>query len=63
MRIKVKANLILTIPDPKEGERAGDFVLAAEQHINSLGFAETIDTGTKVGFRIHVSGEEPKVTE
>ena len=36
MRIQVKANLILTIPEPTEGETAEEIILAAEQYINSL---------------------------
>lgn len=36
MRIEVKANLILTIPEPTKGETAEEIILAAEQCINNL---------------------------
>jgi len=63
VKIETTAKLILTVPDPKEGEFAGDYVLAAEQYINGIGFTEMLETRTKVGIRIHTSGQVPKVTE
>ena len=63
MKIEVEAKLILTVPEPKKGEFAGDFVLAAEQAINEVAFFVVPKTGTTVGIRIHVSGKVPKVTE
>lgn len=62
MRIEVKAKLILTVPEPKQNEFAGDFVLAAEQQINDKAALVVMPkTKTKVGIRIHVDGEVPKV--
>ena len=64
MRIETEAKLILTVPDPAEGESAEDFVLAAEQEINQRMTRFYIPkTDTQVGIRIHVSGERPKVIE
>ena len=63
MIIETTAKLILTIPEPATGEFAGDFVVAAERFINGLGALKMVKTRTKVGIRVHVSGEAPKVTE
>ena len=64
MRIEVEAKLILTIPEPKGNEFAGDIVLAVEQGINKyLALMIMPKTKTEVGVRIHISGKVPKVTE
>ena len=62
MKIEVEAKLILTVPEPKENEFAGDIVLAIEQGINKHSAIMIMPkTKTKVGVRIHVSGKAPKV--
>lgn len=63
MRIEVKAKIILTIPEPKQDEFAGDFVLATEQFVNNLQGFNMSETHTAVGVRLHVSGKAPKVIE
>lgn len=64
MKIEAKAKLILTVPEPKQHEFAGDIVLAVEQGINKhVGLMIMPKTKTKVGVRIHISGKAPKVTE
>ncbi len=62
MIIETTAKLILTIPEPAEGEFAGDFVLLAEQEINQrMARFYMPKTKTKVGIRVHISGNAPKV--
>jgi len=64
MKIEVKVKLILTVPEPKQDEFAGDIVLAVEQHINRIGYLVISETNTRVGIRLHISGKHlPKVTE
>ena len=55
MQIKAKANLILTVPNPKKGESVSTIILLAEQHINTKkAYFIVPGTRTKVGIRIHV---------
>ena len=63
VKVEVEAKLILTIPEPKQDEFAGDFVLAAEQFVNNLQGFNMSKTHTAVVVRLHVSGEVPKVIE
>ena len=60
MIIEVEVKLILMVPEPKKGELAADFVLAAEHFINRLQGFNTSDTHTAVGVRIHM--KDYKVT-
>ena len=55
MRIKVKAELTLNVPSPKEGESVGAIMLMAEQNINRRCQRFIMPkTKTQVGTRIHV---------
>lgn len=55
MQIKAKANLILTIPNPKKDESVDEILLLAEQHINTKAAYFIIpNSRTKVGIRVHV---------
>jgi len=60
VKIEIEAKLILTIPSAKDDEKAEDFVLAAERHINDgelmtmcPGKDKPASSGTLVGIRIH----------
>lgn len=55
MQIKAKANLTLTVPNPKKDESTDKIMLLAEQHINTeKAYFIVPETKTKVGIRIHV---------
>ena len=58
MKIEVEAKIILTIPEPKENEFAGDIVLAVEQGINKHSAIMIMPkTKTKIGASLRGFGE------
>ena len=62
MRIRVKAELILTVLDPRIGENAQTIALGVESRLNDLGVVHILTPGesagvtTQVGVRVHING-------